>query len=184
MLSEQKVIPSINNMKNYELFLKSSLEYCFIMDFHISVLEKIIKIGHDHHKKVIVHMDLINGLSSDDFGCEYILQNYHADGVISTKRKVLETAIKNKAIAIQRLFLIDSKSFEKGIKIANDITPDYLEILPALAYPALRRVKRSTNIPLIGGGLIADKEDIDVCLEQGMLAVSISDYKLWSEYHD
>jgi glycerol uptake operon antiterminator len=177
----QVVVPSIFKMKTFEVFLKSNLEYCFVMDMHIALLGSMIESAHQRNKKVIVHMDMVKGISSDEYGCEFVCQILKADGVISTKAKVLETAKKNKKITILRTFLIDTKSLEKGINLANELEPDYLEILPAIALDIMPFIKAKTKTSIIGGGLVKNMHQIESCLKAGMLAVSISDEDLWRQ---
>lgn len=182
MLDSQKVIPAISTMKDFEKYLKSDLEWCILMDFHISLLEIMVKQAHEVNKKVLIHIDLMKGVTSDEFGCEYVCQKMKVDGVISTKSKVIEAAKRNKKVAIQRMFLIDSKSLEKGLNQLRVSSPDYIEMLPGIAYEILPYIKSQIEIPLISGGLIKDKEMIDCCLKQGAVAVSISNLKLAMEY--
>lgn len=175
---EQRAIPVISDWKNFERFLKSDILWCILMDFHINFIEELIKQAHEHHKQVIVHMDLIHGIANDSFGAQFMCQKYHVDGIISTKAKVIETAKANHCITILRLFLIDTRSLEKGCALANTLRPDYLEILPAMTLHAVQRVRKYCELPMIGGGLIADEGDINTCLENGMMAVSSSNLDL------
>ena len=39
-----------------------------------------------------IHIDLIKGLSHDEFACEYIIQQYKPKGIVSTKTKVIRKA--------------------------------------------------------------------------------------------
>ncbi len=181
MIEKQKIIPSISNMKAFELFIESDYQYCFVMDFHISLLKYIIDQLHLKDKKVIVHIDLIHGLSSDEFGCEYLCQVLKADGVISTKSKILEVAKKNKKISILRLFLIDSMSLNKGLLLAQRVQPDYLEVLPALALEIIPHIIEKCSISLIGGGLLSNLQQVEKCLDSGVKAVSVSKLDVWKK---
>lgn len=178
----QKVIPSIFTMKDFEQFLQSEYEYCIILDFHINLLSGVMKELHAHQKKGIVHLDLVKGLASDEHGTEFLCQVIQADGVISTKAKAVEYAKKNKKIAIMRLFLIDTKSLAKGLHLVNSLQPDYIEVLPGIAYDIIPYIKANTQIPLIGGGLIKSVKQIDKCIDKGMCAVTIGSFKLCLEY--
>lgn len=178
----QKVLPVISDWKTYELFLKSEISWCILMDFHINFIEELVKQAHNLQKKVIVHMDLIHGIANDPYGAQFMCQKYHVDGIISTKAKVIEAAKANHCIAILRLFLIDTRSLEKGCGLANHLYPDYLEILPAMTVDAVKRVRAYSNLPIIGGGLIASEEDINTCLHNDMVAVSSSNFALCLSY--
>lgn len=182
MLGNQKVLPAISTMKEFEKYLKSDLEWCILMDFHISLLEIMVKQAHDVNKKILIHIDLMKGVTSDEFGCEYCCQKMKVDGVISTKSKVIDAAKRNKKVAIQRMFLIDSKSLEKGLNQLMVSAPDYIEVLPGIAYAILPYIQSKINIPIISGGLIKDKDTIDECLKAGAVGVSIGDLNMAMEY--
>lgn len=179
---QQVVIPSIFTMKDFDLFLKSPYEYCVLLDFHINMLDYAITQLHANGKKGIVHLDLVKGLTSDEYGTEYLCQKIGADGVISTKSKVIESAKKNNKIAILRLFLIDSKSLDKGLQLVKQLQPDYIEILPGIAYEIVPYIQTKTNIPMIGGGLIRSVSQIERCIANGMCAVTIGNFKLCKEF--
>lgn len=179
---EQTCLPAIVAMKDFEKFLSSDLTWCILLDFHVSLLDGMIKEAHAANKKVIVHLDLVKGIASDEYGCEYICQKMHSDGIISTRSKVIEAAKRNKKIAIQRMFLIDSRSLEKGIAQLVQSAPDYVEVLPGIAYSILPMIKEQLQLPLISGGLIKDKETIDACVAHGATHVSIGSLELATSY--
>lgn len=176
------IIPSIDQLKMFEHFLVSDHEYCFLMNIHISLLEKMIADAHKAGKKVIVHIDLLKGISSDEFGVEYLCQKLKADGIISTKRKTIEAVKRCGKIAILRVFLIDSKSLHMGIDLVKKLQPDYLEVLPAIAYTAIPKIRKETDVPLIGGGLITDIDEVRHALTSGFEAVSLSNSDIWLNY--
>lgn len=171
------VIPAISGMKEFEKFISSDKKICVIMNIHVGMLDEMIRIAHKNNKIAIVHLDLIKGITPDEFGCEFICQILNADGIISTKPKALETAKKNSRIAILRLFLIDSKSLEHGIDVVNKTKPDYVEILPGIACQVLPMIKEKTGAKLMCGGLIHTKEDAARCFEAGACAITVSNWR-------
>lgn len=179
----QKVLPVISDWKTFTKFLESDLTWGIVMDFHINFLSDLIQQAHDKQKCLIVHMDLIQGLANDVFATQYVCQKLHVDGVISTKAKVVECAKQHHCVAILRLFMIDSRSIYKGCSIANTIQPDYLEILPAMTIDAVVRIRQYSDLPLIGGGLISTLDDIALCLDSGMSAISSSDISLCNAFN-
>lgn len=172
--SSQTVIGAVATVKEFEKFLKSSDTYVILMELHLSLLENLIQSAHQCGKKVLLHLDLIKGISSDESGCEYACQVLQADGVISTKGRVIETAKRNKKITILRLFLIDTKSLEKGITLCNSLEPDYVEVLPGIAYSILPYIKERTSAKIMSGGLIKTREQMEACFLAGAEAVTIS----------
>lgn len=174
----QNIIPAISNTKDFEKFLKSDKEYCVLLDLHISLAEQLVTMAHKAEKKVLVHLDLIHGIASDEYGCEYFCQKIKVDGIISTKGKVIEAAKRNKKIGILRIFLIDSRSLEKAIALCNAVAPDYVEVLPGIASGILPMLKTRISVPMMSGGLIKTKEEIQKCLDDGACAVTVSDTQM------
>lgn len=179
---QTSVIPAISNGKEFEKFLDSSLQVCLLMNMHLSFVGDFIKQAHQRGKAVILHLDLIKGISSDEAGCEYVCQVLMADGIISTKGKVVEIAKRLKKTAILRMFLIDSQSLQKGIRMIADTKPDYVEVLPGIACSILPKLIEETRASFLCGGLISSEEQIDECLKQGAVAVTISNLKIAETY--
>lgn len=179
---ERELIIAIPTLKEFDKFLNTDFEYCVFLDMHISVLKSAIKTAHEKNKKVFLHMDLIHGLTNDIFGCEYAVQFLKADGVISTKPKVVAKGKDLGIVSILRLFLIDTHSLKKGLKTCEEVSPDYVELLPALACDILPRLKAKHDQNYMCGGLISTKEDVKKCFDRGALAVTISKLDIAIEY--
>jgi len=184
ILKNQICVPVVPSMKRLEKFIETDLVVCILQDIHISLLEHMIKTLHDNNKLALVHIDMVHGISSDEHGAEFLCQRLRADGVISSKTRIIETTKKNKKIAIQRMFLIDSKSIERGIETVQKSQPDIVEVMPAIAYKIIPYIKSQINMPLIGGGLLKSKEDILQGLEAGCMAFTVSDLCLCESMHE
>lgn len=184
ILKNQICVPVVPSMKRLEKFIETDLVVCILQDIHISLLEHMIKTLHDNNKLALVHIDMVHGISSDEHGAEFLCQRLRADGVISSKTRIIETTKKNKKIAIQRMFLIDSKSIERGIETLQKSQPDIVEVMPAIAYKIIPYIKSKINMPLIGGGLLKSKEDILQGLEAGCMAFTVSDLCLCESMHE
>ena len=184
IVKKQICVPVVSSMKRMERFIDSNLKVCVLQDIHISLLEYMIKTLHDHNKLALVHIDMVHGISSDEHGTEFLCQRLRADGIISSKSRIIETTKKNKKIAIQRMFLIDSKSIERGIETLQKSQPDIVEVMPAIAYKIIPYINKSINIPIIGGGLLKNKEDIIEGLSAGCVAFTVSDLCLCQSLHE
>ncbi|MEG1475581.1 MAG: glycerol-3-phosphate responsive antiterminator [Longicatena sp.] len=180
---EQKIIPVISDWKNFEKFLKSKQTWCVLIDFHINFMEELFLQLHAHEKKGIVHMDLTKGIQNDQFGTQFMCQKYHVDGIISTKPKAIEAAIKNHCISILRVFMMDTRSLKRNGELAKSLAPDYVEVLPAITPHVVSLLREYCDVNIIGGGLVRSLEDIKACLQQGMKAITTSSIELceWEE---
>ena len=128
---------------------------------------------------ICVNVDMVGGVASDPSGIRFLARE--VDGVISTHRNVVEIARSNGALAIQRLFAIDTSAVERGLKVLRQADPDAVEILPGLAFPEIVESYRAAlNKPVLAGGLIRDRSTAAVILEAGAVGVSTSDHRLWT----
>lgn len=181
-ITEQKVIPALSSMEEIERFIEGPLEVCILLSFPLAMLESTINLIHDNGKSVIIHLDLVRGIANDEAGCEYVIQRLKADGIISTQSCIIETAKRNHCIAIQRLFLSDSKTLEKDIAKINKADPDFIEVLPGLASEIFSFIQVRVHAKLLGGGLIKSDEQIYECLRDGACAVTISSLSLAEKF--
>lgn len=180
----QEIIYAISQMKEFERFLDSDLDCCVLMDMHLALLAAMVRAAHEKNKKVFFHLDLLRGISADEYGCEYACQCLKADGIISSKVRAIETAKRNKRTAILRLFLMDSKSLERGLSLCNTCQPDYVEILPGIACSILPYLRTRTSAKLMCGGLIKTSEELKACFDAGACAVTISKMETINQYRE
>jgi len=173
------VIPAIRNMKDFEKVLKTDHEYIIFLESRLSQVESIVKYAKQHKKKVLMHADLIQGLKADEYGLEYLINNVKVDGIISTRVNFVASAKKNNLIGIQRLFALDSYALDHNLNACNKIQPDYIEVLPGIIPSILKEIHDKTGIPVIAGGLIRTKEDVENSLKNGAFAVTTSNTDLW-----
>jgi glycerol uptake operon antiterminator len=184
MKLNQTIIPSISNFKTLKIFLESSLEYCIIVNFQLAEIHYIIEEIKKHHKKVLVHIDMIKGLSPDEFGATHLIQNLKVDGLISIKPKVIEVANKKNIISIQRIFLKDSLSFKRSLDLVKRTNPMYVEVLPAISGELIIEIKNYLEKDIYCGGLLSSKEQIKDCLDSGASGVTVSNSDLWDIQKD
>ncbi|GGH74994.1 glycerol uptake operon antiterminator [Pullulanibacillus pueri] len=175
----QSIVPAIRKFKDFEKGIKSDHEYVVLLDAHLANLKNIVKAIHQEGKKVFVHADLIHGLKSDEQATEFICQEFKPDGIISTRANVLQTAKKKGLLIVQRLFLLDSIALETSYRLTNKVNPDYIEVLPGLVPDLIREVNEKTGIPVIAGGLIRTKQNVEDALACGATAVTTSNPELW-----
>ena len=152
----------------------------FLLGGSILTLPDMIRIAHENGKHVFVHLDLADGLGRDETAVQWCVERHHADGVISTRPSLLKTASELGALTIQRLFLMDSASFEHGKRMLRNTPPDMAEVLPGIAPKAIRQLCEALDKPVIAGGLINEPKEIALALQAGASAVSVGDERLWN----
>jgi glycerol uptake operon antiterminator len=129
--------------------------------------------------RIYVNVDLVGGVAADASGLRFLSRR--VEGIISTHRHVIELAKTSGLITIQRLFAIDSGAVERGLKLIRRAEPQFVEILPALAYCEIaERYSEVLDLPVLAGGLLKSPEHISAILEAGAVGVSTSHQGLWN----
>ena len=130
-------------------------------------------------KVVFVHVDMIEGLKSDQKGIEFIKQNVNPSGIITTKQNIIKIANHMGLYTILRIFVIDSLSLETGIKNIHSVQPNAVEVMPGVAGKIIRSLEKEIHLPIIAGGLINTKKEIMYAISSGAMAVSTTASELW-----
>ena len=182
MFNGQRILPAVNNMKDFECVMKEEEGHYFVvLDVHLSLLAKMKKLSKEAGKKMLLHADLVQGLKSDRYAAEFICQTIRPAGVISTRANMLKTAKKNNILAIQRIFLLDTMALKTSYQQVEEVKPNILEVLPGVIPDYIKKVRDETGIEVIAGGLITTVEDIQTALDAGAQAVTTSRTDLWQQ---
>ena len=129
--------------------------------------------------QIYVNVDLVGGIASDASGLRFLAR--YVEGIISTHRHVIELSKSSGLITVQRLFAIDSGAVERGLNLIRRAEPQFVEILPALAYCEIaQQYSKVLDVPVLAGGLLKSQRDISTILEAGALGVSTSHQGLWN----
>jgi glycerol uptake operon antiterminator len=145
----------------------------------INTLPGLLAEAARHGKRLLVHLDLLDGIGKDKAGVR-CLTRLGVTALITTKHQLVKAARDEGIIVVQRLFLMDSEALRSAVKIVNQARPDAVEILPA-SVPAwvFREIGRQTGLSLFAGGLVAAEADIAAAIAAGAAAVSTSNRALW-----
>ena len=173
------IITAVKDDEGVEHAFNTESPVVFILYGTICTKADVVERLKEHGKIAIVHADLISGLSSKDVAVDFIHQNTHADGIISTKAPLVKRAMELGMIAGQRTFLIDSIALETTKKQLAVLKPDFMEIMPGVMPKIFKVIRSYTDIPLVAGGLISDKKDIIAAFDAGVDAVSTTKEELW-----
>jgi len=178
--AETPIIPAIRKPDFVELAIASRSRLIYLLTGDPDTIEPMIQKITAAGKVPIVNLDLLNGFSRDRYAVNY-LKRVGAGGIISTHLDPLRHALAIGLYGIQRTFLLDSGAMDT---ISNQLrnTPVHaLEILPAMVAPKMLERVRAINVdlPVVGGGLIANMKEVESLLEQGLSAVSTSHPEMW-----
>ncbi|MCY0878965.1 MAG: glycerol-3-phosphate responsive antiterminator [Firmicutes bacterium] len=128
---------------------------------------------------VFVHFDMVRAVSSDVEGLRFFSGYVGPQGIISTHSTTINHAKKLGLWTIQRIFLLDTQSVQTGIQQVLSTKPDAVEIMPGLLVEIARRVVRDLPCPVIAGGLVGTREDVEKMRQVGVKGVSTSARPLW-----
>ncbi|MFW6381723.1 MAG: glycerol-3-phosphate responsive antiterminator, partial [Bacillota bacterium] len=170
---KQPVIAGLRDQQALNRALESPAIALFILFGDINMLPDIMQKARDHDKLVFLHIDLIKGLARDKAIISYLAEHNLCDGVVSTKNRLIKAAKKEGLMAIQRLFLLDSAALRTGEQLLGNNQPDAVEILPGIAAPYfIEHVAHQPPCPIIAGGLIRERIEVEKLLSRGVFAVS------------
>lgn len=180
ILKSHPVIASVKDLEGLEAALESPARIIFVLFSDIISLPSIIRRAKSKDKLVFVHLDLVEGLDNKEVSAKYVKQFTEADGIISTKHNVIQAAKEQGLLTIQRFFMLDSMALVKAMKHMDQGCADAIEILPGVIPKTIRKVSAFARVPVIAGGLIMDREDVNMALTAGASAISTTNRILWN----
>lgn len=173
------IIAGIKDINNLDDAVNSDCKIVFLLCGSIFNLKESVEKIKEKGKLAFIHIDLLEGFSKDAVALKYISEEIKPDGIISTKNTQLKVAKSLGLLTIQRIFIIDSISIVSAIKASQAINPDAIEIMPGIMPRIIKKVSSELDVPIIVGGLVSEKEDIEKAVESGALGVSTSAKALW-----
>ncbi len=173
------ILPAIRNIKDLEKLIKTDYKMCVLLDMHIGHIKSIMELLKQNHIECFIHIDLIKGLSHDEFASEFIIDSQ------ALKRSIdlIKKAKSLNTLTIFRVFIIQQYK-PKGIvstksKVIKKVEPDFVEVLPGVASKAIHHIQKETNTQVIAGGLINTIDEVNEAVKNGAKYVTTSYDKLW-----
>ncbi len=179
-LNENPIIAAIHNKPSFVAAINSEIKVVFMLDVDIFTLKDEISALKEKNKLVFLHIDLLDGISTNPTGLRYVKEMFNPDGIISTKAKLIHTAKKLNLISVQRIFMLDSNNYKTGLKSLETSKPDAVEILPGIIPDVVKRFSSDSKVPIITGGFISEKRHIIENIKAGASGVSTGNSDLWN----
>lgn len=182
ILASGPVIPAARSMDDFKAALTHTVSPGVVLLFgDINTLPMLIEQAKEHKKRIILHLDLFDGVGKDKAGIKF-LARMGITAIITTKSHLCRFAREEGMIVVQRLFLMDSESLRTGLNLVRNFKPDAIEILPG-SVPAsvVQELINETGLPILAGGLIRTMDDVTHALNNGISAVSTSRQELWDD---
>ncbi|WP_427008583.1 glycerol-3-phosphate responsive antiterminator [Pseudarthrobacter sp. H2] len=179
VLSRHPVIASIKDKDGLRAVLRVSCPVVFVLFGSIMTIPGIVATLKGAGRTVFVDVDLVDGFSNKPVVVDFLKEHTRADGVLSSKSIMVKTAKAAGFLAIHRLFLIDSFSYHNVPKQVSLSNADAIEIMPGCMPRVISWIRKDTDIPLIAGGLVCDKQDVTSALGAGAIAIASSNRDVW-----
>jgi len=174
------IIAAVKSESDLEAALSSDVQTIFLLKSNIMEIDETARRTHECEKLLFIHVDFVDGLSKDAAGIRY-LSTKEIDGIISTRTGIISAAKEAGIPCIQRFFMVDSRSVDTALESLRQSKADMIELMPALAYKSITKMKNSVSTPIIAGGLIERKEEIYQALNAGASMISTGKQELWCD---
>ena len=179
LFDKRAVAAAVRTEEDFSAALESKVDVIFLLYSSIMTVEAQIDRAHKAGKKALIHMDFAEGIGKDRAGLHFIKLK-GADGILTTKTNMIRPAKDIGLVTVQRFFIVDSHSVDTAVESIRIAKPDVVEIMPGVVCKKIREFSdKVRNTPILAGGLIEFKEDVDNAIEAGATAVSTANRQLW-----
>jgi glycerol uptake operon antiterminator len=181
IFEKKPVIAAFRPTEHLHLHLLHEIGVVFILGGTIFDIPDLVVQAKQSGKLLFVDIDLLKGIGKDAPGVKFLAKESRVDGIITTRSNLVKSIQKEGLVAVQRVFVLDSESLTGGLGVVEKSAPDAIEILPGLILPkVIQRIQSITSIPVIAGGLITEKREVEQLLDSGALAISTTSNRLFS----
>lgn len=174
----KKIIAAVRGNRELEEAVRSNALMVFMLNPNIEDIKAQAEMAHNNGKKFFIHIDLAEGIGKDEYGIRFA-KNVGVDGIISTRTNIIKAASKLGVHTVQRFFIVDSHSVNTIIETAKQSKADMIEIMPGTVTKAVKRMKEELEIPIIAGGLIETRTEVNEAFLNGATAISTGKSELW-----
>ncbi len=178
-MEDNPIIAAVKDDQGLQQALETDCKVIFLLYGNVCSIASLVDRVKSTGKMAYVHADLIDGLASREVAVTFIKTTTHANGIISTKPAIVKAAKEQGLVTVQRFFLLDSLALSNFKKYVDAGWADMIEVMPATMPKIIRRISQMSHVPIIAGGLISDKEDVMLALQNGAAAVSTTNQDVW-----
>ena len=177
-IEKNSVIAAVRSRESFKKAVASGCNMIFDLAPDISDVAEKAALAHGAGKKMFIHLDLAGGIGKDRSGIAFV-KAAGVDGIISTRANIIKIARDAGLFTVQRFFAVDSQSVETMVDSQKSSHTDMVEIMPGVVGKVISALKKCINVPVIAGGLIETREEVDFALASGAAAVSTGKAELW-----
>ena len=179
LLNQFPVIASLCEQDKVDDLILSHVKIAVIMCGNLKDIPEIVNNCQSRRIHSFIYIDLIDGLSSRDGAVDFVRYFTTADGIVTTKSNQVRRAHALDLACIQRYFVFDAISQANIKKQLDSSAADAVEILPGVIPGVTKYMAKGLNKPLIVGGFVNRKKDVESAIACGATAISTSLPELW-----
>lgn len=177
-MEKVRIIAAARSSEELIAALNSKTETIFMLAPNISDIKEQAAAVHRAGKKLFIHLDLAEGIGKDEYGIRFAKEQ-GVDGIISTRTNIIKLAKREKMFTVQRFFVVDSQSVYTTVESAKSSKADMIEIMPGTVTKVIKKLKKELDVPIVAGGLIESREEIEDAISCGATAISTGKKEFW-----
>jgi glycerol uptake operon antiterminator len=178
----RQIIAAVRSFKEIDKGIRAGVDTFFILECTLSQMKDIAQIMREHNKVWFLHIDLVKGLKEEEAAIEYLFREIKPTGIITVRKSLIPIARAHSLRTILRFFAIDSVSLRNIVKTAQEVKPDYVEVLPGIVpkvITILHEQLEPFGIKIITGGLVDQMSEVRAVIAAGAQFVSVGNKDLW-----
>lgn len=184
ILEQNPIIPCTDNFDDILSPRFDKIRAVLIHENTILDIQDLIKKNKAAKKIIILSLEALKGIACDEYGLRFIKNYLNINMIITSSPKLIKYSKKLGFFTIQTVFMLDSKSVEKGIELVKQSKPHMVDIRPGIA--VLKTIKFLKNalkeFPIICSGLIREESEVKAILSNDVLGLTTSKKDLWSYF--
>ena len=177
-LNNVSVIAAVRGSDEFRAALDLGCSVIFDLSPDLFSVASRVREAHEKGAKLFMHFDLASGIGKDMQGIRFV-KGAGVDGIISTKTNIIKLAREAGLFTVQRFFIVDSHSIHTTIESVKASKADMIEIMPGLLTKVIVALREKVSVPIIAGGLVETKTELEEILRSGAAAVSTGKKELW-----
>ena len=178
-LLARPVIAVVRRTEELDGALRSPSNIIELRASSLMELPFIVRRCRNAKKALFLYPELIEGLGHSPASIEFLAQYARPTGIVSTKKQILNTAASLGLLTVFQIFMIDTQAFGTGVRNAQKLRCDAIEVMPGAIPNIVREVCALVDKPVLCAGLVKTAEEVSKLLESGAAGVATSTSTLW-----
>ncbi len=180
-LLKHPIIAVVRHADELDGALKSPCSCIELRASSLIELPSIVERCRSAGKALFLYPELLDGLGHTPSAIEFLVEYARPTGIVSTKKQILKTAEKLGLFTVFQIFMIDTQAFGTGVRNAQKIQCDAIEIMPGAIPNIVREVCELVDRPVLCAGLVKTSEEVSQLLKAGARGIATSNTRLWQE---